>query len=396
MKNNRLWIFAVVLGLFVLGGGAYLSNQGFVVVEEEIWLPAYTSIACSERPESMSNTDLGSIDRRGEFYRCTPQATGYYFPTDVSGVECEYYVVSFLGHSAYVCPLSVTDVDDVKDDCVRAQAGIGTFLTNNQEYRYYVDAGEQLFVNPLGNAEITAKIPSYGLDVIGENGYRYAVTNNCALSSITRVDSASGDVHLVEAVNDEFVSPLSPVNAVTGMQRGTSTRLVRLSDVAGGDLIYITAPNYYYPVAEAEDGWLYVDTRAGEKFNENIECIPLLVGCDEDAKVIPLEEQTVTEGGLGVLTGYAPVTGDSGQLCRYEVVDNQLVVSDDCIVVQDCPDSAPFWNANTGECESQQIEPEKEPEQDNFFLFLMVVISAVLLVVIVMLIIAQQQNKKKK
>lgn len=389
VKGRFLAFAAIALVLLFVGVFSASVSQGFTLVGESVVIGEVTSASCSVRTDHLEELDLGSISKDGEFYSCTTSETGKYVPL-VSGVQCEFFAVVGEFHNAFDCPRDVDDSDDVRDDCDVLKRRLSARGATD-EYRYVVDAGRSLFIDPaqiFGPREMTAKYPSYGLLVETPDNFKFPQTLNCDVSSFR-----GSAYHTINASSRLVVTPGNPLNVVTRLTSVVSSRLVSLDDVAGGETIYITRPNYYKTVSRADDGFLYVDVGSDEIFDSRIECLPLAFGCSADAKVIPLTEQEVTESGLGaVVSAYAPVMGSPGVECRYTVVDGVVSVTDDCrLVPESCPDSKPLYDSVSGECVSQVAEKEPFFRGDNALLIAMGVIVLLFLVVIVLIVRNQRQ-----
>jgi len=389
-KSKRLiGIWIMVLLIIIVGGISYISNQGLTMYQEEVYIPQYLSAECVPRADNMAKLSLGEVDKKGEFFECTTKGTPGYVPI-VNGIQCNYIVdisVASLGFTAYDCPISVDSESDVKDECVKLEGLLSS--TNNEEYT--VNPGRKFFIDPvtffgLGEIDLKAEYPSYGLKIETADGRILSTSTNCELNSLSK------EFHTIDAGSLTLVVPDAPFNVVTGLSKAYSTKLVTLEGVNNNKPVYITRPGYYYLLAEADDGWLYVATEKGEKQSSLIECIPRTTGCSDDAKFVPLVDQSCDMFG-GAVGSYAPVEGDNTKLCVYDCVDGELQLSNDCIeVVADCPDDKPLWDANTGEC--VVVEPPKEEEGSFDFMFFIVVILIVFLSILVMLLIKIQRGRK--
>ena len=393
-KKTRNVLIGIALFLAIAFIGLF-SSQGFVIVQEEVYIPQYWVAECSARADNMAVLDLGKIDNDGEFFGCTTEDSGKYIPV-VNGVQCKFFVEQGgFSYSAYECPADVDNEDDVGSDCVKLQGALQ--IADNQE-RFVIDAGKQIFINPIsffgvGDTNLEAEYPSYGLKITQADGYKSATTLNCDASSIN-ANNLNEDFHTIDLENALFVAPDSPLNVVSGLQRAYSNQLVSLDAVAGGDLIYISRPNYYYKVKQAEDGFKYVDTSKGESFSSKIECIPRTTGCSDDAKAVMLEDQSCNKYG-GAITSYAPVQGDATQLCKYSCTSGKLKLTDNCIAVQsDCPAEKPLWNPETGECVSNSVADEDEEATDYTLAFMIAI--GVLFILIILVIVFLVVDKKKK
>lgn len=380
-RKTFLYGLSAILAIIILGMLS-TGNFGFTVVNEDVRLASFTRAECSPRADSMEEFYLGKTDGE-EFYACTSENAGNKYIPLTQGVQCEFDVKQggLTFHEVAEC-----DKED-KDTCTELS---GTFSPTDNVQTYRVDAGKYLFVNPqaLSSTEVYGRFPSFGLRVIDDRNFGFDQTLNCDISSLYGTD-----FHTVGAENLKIVQVGRPVNVVTGTSVATSTRLVRLDDVAGGDLIYIAEIGAYWQVKTADDGFKYVDTTQPKQFDEDIECLPRFQGCSDDAKIIPLEEQTVDRFGGAVGSNYAPVEGDPTKLCRYEVSNGKLRVTNDCVASNEaCPADKPIFDYRNGECVSQQPPHETTDEID--YLFILSVGMVLLFLIVVVLIIRMERGRR--
>ena len=387
VKKNNLIIALVIVAILLFGTVASFVGQGFTVITEEVWIPEYTSFSCDARADNMANFDLGDVSRNGEFYKCTSDNPANTYVPDSPRIQCRFYVDASFSYSAWDCPLDASD-DDFRSVCDKLEG-----IVDSQDKTFIISQGRELYVNPLlGSPDITADYPSFGLRVESASGFDFPQTLNCDVSSLSGTE-----FHSIGAEDLKIVPPGVPLNVVTQKSRVITSQLVSLDDVRGGEVIYVIAPGQYQLVKSADDGFLYVDIEGPVLFDSDIECIPLTAGCSQDAKVVPIQDVDVVEG-LGALTGYAVVQGNTDILCRYEIVDGRNVLTSDCIssgAGVECPDNKPLFDYSTGECVSQAPAQERLLDND-LLLFGLIALSAVFLLIIAMLLVQQAQNKRGK
>lgn len=385
MKKIYLYVGMLTLVVFmlVLASFGQFSLSGV----NKVYVPDYMSFSCKPIGDGVSTLN-SAINRRGEFFPCTTDFTGRYVPLN-SNLNCKYYLDSNYDFSVYDCPLGVSE-GDVKGDCDKL-----TGVFQDTKTFYSVSAGRQLWVDPFviawGTRYVNMESPDYGLSVESAQGYDYPSTDSCELSSFNGVP-----YHTVGAGSSLLVHPNSPLNAVTGLSPVITNQVGSWSDVANGDLVYIVAPGYYQKIKEADDGFLYVDTvgaNAGWIADSDIECIPYTPLCGADAKIVSdVEDTPVNELG-GAVSGYAPVQGDPSKLCKYDVVNGHLSVTNDCIAVIDCPQDLPFWNPQTGNCETLASDASSSAPGVNW-LFILGVAVVFIFALLVMVIVKNKGGKK--
>lgn len=392
--KNLISILSLML-LFIAGFIFFQSDQGFTVTGFDVATAPVVNNAvvlsaeCVERVESMQLVNIGDVDKAGEFFPCTTRTSKTYIPDEES---CDYGVVSdAVLYSVYDCPASVTSEDNL--------ASCDSLTRNFDDNKdFSIREGRSLFIEPkgvlfsgLGTVQLNVRYPSYGLRVEDETGFVKATTESCVLESLP---NGYQTLNLGEQTQ---VDPDIPFNVVTGLSPVKSTRVVDLN----GELVYVLNTNQYYGIVETDGGDLIVDTVSGVKYSAEIECIPS-VKCSRDAKNIDTLEGQDADLLGGAVSGYAPVTGEPNLLCRYEIVDNKLSKTNDCIekVVCDDPEK-PSFDPYTGECKGLEDEtPEDEIERQQLIIFWLVLIGAaifiVLLAVIYRVYVAKPKPKGKK
>jgi hypothetical protein len=383
--NKRLGLILLVL-VVILSVSAILINnnkQSFTLIGTEVWIPKYFTAECVARTENMYPKTITSHTDNPTWYSCNTKESGTYIPI-VSGVYCEYEVSDYSAVTAYICDVNGGTKPTSKDDS-RCKKETGFFDIQDGTMRFNVNAGDSVYIDTdkvFGDAKLIAKYPAYGLRVRSADGFVSATSTNCEINSLSR------QYHTTNAGDRTEVIPMSPFNAVSGLQKGISTQAVTLSDVENGKEIYITRPNYYYMIKVADDGFKYVDTAGGEKSSSNIECIPRTTGCSDDAKIVNLVDQSCDKYG-GAITGYAPVQGDSTRLCKYSCSTGTLSLTSDCIAVaSSCPADKPLWDTTTGLCVAA-IPPQ---EQDTSYSYLLYIVGGV---VILLLLARWIKNRRK-
>ena len=281
---------------------------------------------------------------------------------DYPDIQCKYLITKlpFVGYTSYDCP----EDEKVIANCEKIDGGL--------QNTFVIIQGHSLYINPTtffgaGDMYLDAEFPSWGLKVEFSSNYKEETTTSCAISSITAI----GDVHVID-VKEPVVLPDNPFNVVTGSHLAKSTQLVKITGVNGGRPIYISRPGFYHTLDEAVDGFDYVNT--GKEYSSvRIECIPRTTGCNDDAELVDLTEQSCAGEEGGTTTDYLLILG-TNKLCKWEcdTSKNLLVMTSDCKVIPEkCPDSKPLWDASTGECISQSEDSEREEiKQDLFFVYL--------------------------
>lgn len=358
-------IFAGLIIILVLGGIFYSNNnQSYSLIGEEIWTPKYFTAECVVRAENNAQRVITSHTDTPTWYSCTTDESGTYIPL-VNGIQCEYEVSDISSVTAYICNINGGTAPIDEDDS-RCEKITGFFDITDDTNTFVVNAGDYLYLDTdtiFGDATLKARYPSYGLRVRGADNFVSPTTQTCEINSL------STQYHTTDAGDRTEVLPNSPFNAVSALEKTISTQSVTLDDVEGGREIYITRPNYYYLIKEADDGFKYVDTGSDERRDTDIECIPRTTGCSDDAKIVPLEDQPCDKYG-GAITNYAPVTGDSTRLCKYSCEKVTLSLTGDCIAVaQDCPEDKPLWDTATGLCSAVETPQDKEQGSYTYLLY---------------------------
>jgi hypothetical protein len=403
-KNKTLetiGLIALLIGLFaVLIGGVgsfslfFGDSQSFSLTDSTVWLPQYMTASCNARADNGAERDITTHNDDPKFYSCTTSEAKKYVPL-INGVQCEYELTDFSNANIYICDVKydiqnniISGIPTSPEDsrCVKKS---GTFEITSETLRYSVNSGDFIYINSdkiIGDAKLTVKYPSYGLVVETAQGQDLATTNSCEIRSLSNVE-----LHTLNKEDRLFIIPDVPMNAVAGLSPAVSKYVISIQGVNSGEPLYITRPNYYYKIVEAEDGFKYVDTESGERFSSEIQCLPATLGCSDDAKVIKIIDTPCDAIG-GAITGYAPIQGDNSQLCKYECKNNINVVSNNCISVrtEPCPTETPLWDTNTGKCTAIEDIIEKSDE-DTDFTPLYVLIGGV----VVMIIGASIQRRKK-
>lgn len=378
-SSRNLILLLVGLMLFI---GILATQQQFTIVQEQVWIPSYFTGECIERAESSTLRNVPTHTDSATWYHCTTDEAGTWVPQH-PGVQCEYQVSNFNSATIQICD-GFTESEDDRDNREICTGDLTATFGDKQEFD--VDAGDSIYINTqrlIGEANLDVRYPAYGLRLRSADGFVQSTTTSCLLNTVP------GQYHTIGVKEQVEVKPDIPFNAVQGSTLAKTTQVVSLDEVEGGDPIYITRPGFYYPIEEADDGFLYVDTGADEKRNSAIECIPRTTGCSDDAKIVQLEEQSC-DAFAGAITGYAPVQGDSTQLCKYSCSGGSLEKTSDCIEVpQECPDDKPLFDANTGMCVGT-VDIEEPTEPIDFVLILITL--GFIAIIVVMLVISQRQR----
>lgn len=366
-KSNKFFIIATLIVVLI---GVGLFSQGFTILGEEVWIPKYFSGECITRADNLATISIAGHTDEPTWYHCTSKDSGKHIPL-VSGVECEYIVSDFSTATIRVCEGTDEKLSDSKctDDLTS---------TFGDKQSFTVDAGDSIYINTDSfgdDATLNAKYPSYGIQFESADGFKSSTTTSCFINTID-----AGEFHTVDVGNRLQIIPDVPFNAVNGLQRAISNQAVTLSDVENGKPIYISRPNYYHLIKTAEDGFKYVDTT--REFSTNrIECIPRTTGCSDEAKVIPMEDQSCDKFG-GAITNYAPVQGDASKLCKYNCESGKLSLSSDCIEVKtECGEETPLWDTTTGECVRFLDDNPEEKNNNLIILGIIVGVWAILMIV---------------
>ncbi|QGH73152.1 MAG: hypothetical protein [Siphoviridae sp. ctjeG17] len=374
-QNTRNIIIGILL-IFIVGVVAVYS-QSFSLLGREVWTPRYFSASCEARADNLAEVVIPTHNDNAKWYHCrTENAGGKYIP-NVAGVQCTYIVKNFDAADIKICTGYTEKTSDLSTGkCTQDLTGA---FGNRQEF--IVNAGDSIYIDTdraFGDAELSAKYPSWGIKTQSPDGYKGPTTINCLTSSLS-----GSSIHLVGSNDALTIQPDSPFNAVAGLERAISSQAVTLKDVANGKPIYISRPQYYFMIKTADDGFEYVDTQQ-EYFSANIQCIPRTTGCSDEAKTIQLEQQSCDKFG-GALVGYQPVNGDANQLCKYSCSAGKLSKTNDCIAVkQSCPVDFPLWDANTGQC-TANVVVKGEQQPTNYVPLLIIAIFFIIAVIIVLL-----------
>lgn len=399
-RKRNVTIILVVLAFLMLGGILATQNQAFSLVSSPVWIPQYYTAECLPVEGTNLNlrTNLPHTDDP-TWYHCNSAESLTYIPTgpgigQASAPQCEYVFSQFSTATIQRCGGFTENTDDLKDR-TKCTADLTSTSGDTQEFK--VNAGDSLYVNTnsFGVANRDTAYPAYGLRVRQADGFVSREVTTCAINNFPTGQFHtldSNDVIVLDTEN-RLVVPLNvPLNAVSGSVLAKSSQAVTLQDVEGGAPIYITRPGHYNLIREAEDGYLYVDTK--REFSSNqIECIPRTTGCNDEAKIIPLAQQSC-DSNAGTLVGYNPVEGDSTKLCTYECSGGQTSVTNDCITVpESCPNKAPLFDINTGKCVAVVTPPDSNNTQD---LTLILIALGFLTVIVIMVGVAVSRKGNRK
>jgi len=363
--------FFVLLGIILILSGTLSITQPFALFGQEVYIPQYLSAGCSPRADNMALVNIEKHTDVPSWYHCTTEGSGKYIPI-VNGIQCDYIVkdTGIIWFNA-ICEGVVENKDVLTTDKCRR----GTSTLVDLENTIIVNSGDTLYLNTnrlIGDATLRVKYPSYGLKVETADGRDLATTTNCELTSLSR------EYHTIDAKNAKLVVPDVPFNVVTGLSKAYSSQVVTLLGIESGNPIYISKPGYYFLIDTADDGFKYVDTAAGEKQSNLIQCIPRTTGCNDEAKIVKLQEQPCDKYG-GAISDYSPVEGDSTRLCKYKCSFGTLALTGDCIqVVKECPSKTPLWDARTGNCVSL-TPPQLVSKEFNWVGLVLILIGVIIL-----------------
>lgn len=339
-------VIIIVIAVFSYANQNQLKP--LALLQRSIWIPQYWSGECVPRADNKYELQITSHTDNPTWYHCTTQESGKWIPV-YPGVQCEYIVDTNEFKSIYTCDGITSNNADLSTNKCSKQSGI--FLSTSKN-SFVIDAGDSIYINTnqaFGNAKLYAKYPSYGIKIHQADGLITATTTNCLLNSINANDKGVVDLHTVGQKDRVEIKPDIPFNVVSGLRPAISTQSVSLNDVENGYPIYITRPGFYNLIKKADDGFEYADT-AQEFRSARIECIPRTAGCNDEARIVKIEQQSCDKFG-GSIVGYAPVQGDSTRLCKYACLNGVLKAQNDCIEIpQGCPSDKPLFDANTGRC----------------------------------------------
>lgn len=393
VKTNKKTISIVlaIISLLLIGSGLFSVGQSFNIIGGEVITPTYFSAKCVAKEDGshLRRVEILNHNDDENLFSCTSSESNTYIP-QYQRISCEYEIRDWQALEVYVCDVDYDkqwnlagkkpDINNIVDDS-RCEKVKGKFdLTTSNIFTQTVNAGDYIYIDYddiFNNAKIFAKYPSYGLDIVTSNNYNYDRTNSCEISSLSR------DYRTIDRGDRTFVVPEEPLNIIDGRLKVQDTsRLVSISNVESGDLIYIQRPNYYYKISLTDSGEKYVDIEQGEKYSSQIECVTGTAGCDSNAKLVTIDKTTCdSETGVGLLVGYNPVVGDITKQCTYTCVEGVNVPTNDCreIKTSPCPDERPLWDTKTNSCISLgDIEP---PEGKDYSYIILLIVGTIGLIV---------------
>lgn len=371
--GNAVVLALVLLGVFV---GAFFSIGSFSVIERPILLPRYFTGECTPI-DGVDNRlqQISSHTNEPTWYHCDSSESNTWIPDNE---QCEYTIQG--AGVVYVCDGITNNKNDLgTNKCKKIK---GNF-DGDAQTPVVVNAKDTIYVNTnvvFSTGKVSVRYPAYGIKFTSPDGFIRSTTSNCVANSI------DNDLHTLDRGSRTIIQPNVPLNVVIGLQRASSSQVVSISSINGGDPIYITRPGYYYKIQEAEDGFEYVDTTGREFSNTKIECIPKTTGCSDDATIIPLVDQSCNAFG-GAITDYAPVQGDQSKLCKYSCSGGKLSLTSDCVDTKECPTNKPIWNPETGNCQGV-IDPLPEDQEEIVFTpqLLMIILGFVAIILIMIAI----------
>ena len=347
-KSNKQLMYGIGAVLVVAFLFFYLkdntSPKPLALLGRTIYIPQYWVGECSPRVDNLAEVEIKSHTNSPTFYHCTTADAGKWIP-QVNGVQCTYIITGFSTATIRNCEGVVNKLDNSK--C----SGDLTSTFGDKQF-FTVNAGDTLYIDTnslFGTAKLVAKHPSYGIKIHQADGLITATSTNCLLNTINANDKGVIDLHTIGQKDRVEVLPDNPFNVVSGLRPAISSQAVSLNDVENGFSIYITRPGFYNLIKKADDGFEYVDTRQ-EFRSDRIECIPRTSGCNDEARIVKIEQQSCDKFG-GKIVGYAPVQGDSTKLCKYACMNGVLKVQNDCIEIpKSCPSDKPLFDSQTGRC----------------------------------------------
>ena len=351
-KSNKQLLYGIGAVLVVAFFFFYLKDnqinpKPLALLGRSVWIPQYWVGECVSRADHQSELKITTHTDSPLWYHCTTQQSGKWVPI-YPGVQCEYTIVGHNSADVYICE----DFTETKSDLSTPKCRDQRFLFRGDRDIYSVNTGDTIYINTnklIGNAELFVKYPSYGIKIRQSDGFTTATSTNCLLNSINANDKGVVGLHTIGMKDRIEVLPDNPFNVVSGLRLAISTQAVSLNNVENGYPIYISRPGFYHLIKKADDGFEYVDTT--QEFRSSIiECIPRTTGCNDEAKIVRIEQQSCDKYG-GAITNYAPVQGDSSRLCKYACLSGKLRVQNDCIEIpKGCPSDKPLFDTNTGRC----------------------------------------------
>ena len=341
-KNKVLKLLWIISFILIIGSSIYIfGNKSLTLFQEQVWIPKYWTGRCEPRADNLAELKITTHTDKPTFYHCTTQEAKKWIPL-VNGVQCEYTIRKYSFAEAWICSGFVDSTQELKAKCNKEFSLFNSFSEVSRSIT--VNSGDSVYIDTtgFGEADLTVKYPSYGLKTRSADGFENPTTTNCLLNTLT------SNFHTINLKDKLEVLPDVPFNAVTNLEPAITRQAVRLSYIRDNEPIYITRPGFYNLIKTADDGFIYVDTT--QEFSDNrIECIPG-VACSDEAKIIKITEQTCDKYG-GNIVGYAPVTSDSSQLCKYSCSSGKIKKTNDCIKVpSSCPVDTPLWDTTTGKC----------------------------------------------
>lgn len=350
-KSNKQLLYAIGIVLIIAILFSYSKGgriQPLALLGRGVWIPQYWNGECVTRADNLQEMQKTSHTDTPTWYHCTTQESGKWIPI-YPGVQCEYIIDTNEFKSVYTCDGITSNSQDLSTNKCVKQSGI--FLSTTKQ-SFSISAGDSIYINTnqlFGNVKLFVKYPSYGIKIRQADGFLTATTTNCLLNSINANDKGVVDLHTIAQKDRIEIKPDNPFNAVSGLRPAISTQAVSLNVVENGFPIYISRPGFYHLIKRADDGFEYVDTT--QEFRSSlIECIPRTTGCNDEAKIVKIEQQTCDKFG-GAITNYAPVQGDSTRLCKYACLNGVLRVQNDCIEIpKGCPSDKPLFDTSTGKC----------------------------------------------
>ena len=355
-----LLVSIVMIGIGSVGSIVQFSGTPASLLGRQIYTPQYWVSECVPRADNLQEVQVTSHTDDPTFYYCTTEGsqkatgTARWIP-QYPGIQCQYTVDTTDFSTIYICEGIIENKKDLSTSKCKKESG---FFISSSRKSFSVNAGDTININTnqlIRDAKLYVKYPSYGIKATQADGFISKTTLNCLTQSLSGIQ-----LHSINLGEEIEVKPDNPFNAVSALSPAVSTQAVTLSYVEGGKPIYISRPGYYFLIKTADDGFEYVDTQK-ESADSNIQCIPRTSGCSDEAKIVKLEDQSCDKFG-GAITDYAPVQGDSAQLCKYSCSGGKLKKTSSCIKIPaSCPADKPLFDSQTGKCTGQESK-EKQKE----------------------------------
>lgn len=340
--KSILIISSIILGIIFI----FAFSQGFALFSQKVMIPGFFRADCLPRAENMQMKDITTHTDSGKWYHCNTQESGTYVPK-VNGIQCMYNPYDWSTLIMVKCKGYIEDKNKLTDTSICTPLVKG--VVYGDSFDGYVDTGDSVYIDTskvFGDAKLRVKYPAYGIKAISSNNYGFDQTTNCEISSVYN----SGNYHTIDAKNMKELPPGISLNVFQELREAITTQVVIISSISPNP-IYILNKGEYYDIKTSDDGIKYVDiSESGRHFDTRIQCVPLTLGCDAEAKIVDITNQKCGSYSLGQITGYAPVVG-STKVCRYKCTSTGQIPTTDCKETSThCPEDKPVFDYNTGMC----------------------------------------------